>query len=112
MKPVKYFLLAGCVPLLVALFTLWDEPKYLLPNLLFYAAPQMFWWLFCLVWWACWRPPANRGLFFGGIGAADALLLYLALIGGESERWLLYLEFSPVAAAIGGLAGGIACRRS
>jgi hypothetical protein len=104
MKPVKYFLLAGSVPLLAALITVGSAPKYLLPNLVFYALPQMFWWVFCVIWWACRKPPENRGLFFGGIGAADLLLLYLAFTNGESERWLLYLEAAPVAAVIGGLA--------
>jgi len=110
MRPLNYLLLAAGVPALVALVTVGGEPKYLLPNLAFYAVPQVLWWLFCIVWWACGRPPRNRGLFFGGIVAADLLLLYLAWPNGESERWLLYLEGSPVAVVLGGLAGGFAKR--
>ena len=108
MKPFKYFLLAGGIPVLVALFTLWDEPKYILSNLAFYAAPQILWWLFCIIWWACWGPPRNRGLFFGGAVAADLLLLYVAWSSGESEKWFGYLYGSPVAVVLGGFAGGVA----
>ena len=77
-------------------------------NLAFYAAPQILWWLFCIIWWACWGPPRNRGLFFGGIVAADWLLLHMVSSGGESERWFGYILFSPVAVVLGGFAGGLA----
>jgi hypothetical protein len=112
MKPLKYFLLAGFVPVLVALVTGGGEPKYILPNLAFYAAPQMLWWLFCIIWWARWGPPGNRGLFFGGIVPADLLLLYMVLSGGESEKWFGYIQFAPVAVVLGGVADGVARRRS
>ena len=107
MKPLKYLLLAGCVPVLVALFTCWDQPKYILANLVYFAAPQILWWLLCIVWWSCWGPPRNRGLLIGGIVLVDLLLLYVAFSPGEAEKWLYYFLRSPVAVALGGLGGGI-----
>jgi hypothetical protein len=107
MKPFKDILLAGAVPVLVALYTCWDEPKYILSNLVYYAAPQILWWLLCIIWWSCWGPPRNRGLFIGGIVPVDLLLLYVAFSPGESEKWFYYFERSPVALVLGGLAGGL-----
>jgi hypothetical protein len=110
MKPLRYFLFASSVPVLVALYTCWSAPKYMLSNLAFYAAPQASWWLFCLIWWGFWGPPRNRGLFFGGIVLADLLLVRLALSSGDGMQWLAYLYYAPVAVAVGGFTGGLAAR--
>jgi hypothetical protein len=110
MKPLRYFLFASSVPVLVALYTCWNAPKFMLINLAFYVAPQASWWLFCLIWWGFWRPPRNRGLFFGGIVLADLLLLRLALSTGDGLQWLAYLSYAPAAVVLGGFAGGLASR--
>ena len=110
MKPFKYFLLAVCAPVLVALSTCWDDPKYILSNLVYYAAPQTLWWLLCIIWWSCWGPRKNRGLFVGGIVLVDLLLLYVAFSPGESEKWFYYFERSPVVLVMGGLAGALCWR--
>jgi hypothetical protein len=111
MKPLKYFLLAVCVPALVAVYSGRGEPQYIFSNLVFYGAPQVLWWLFCIIWWSCWRPRRNRGLFFGGIGAAGVLLLRTAWYcfrSDNSDGWWFYIDYSPASLVLGGLAGGIA----
>jgi CDP-diglyceride synthetase len=107
MKPLRWFLLASSVPVLVAFYTCWKDPKYMLDNFAFYVAPQAGWCLFCLVWWAFWGPPRNRGLFFGGIVLADLLLVDLALSKGDGLQWLGYLYFAPAAVVAGDFAGGL-----
>jgi hypothetical protein len=110
MKPLRYFLFASSVPVLVALYGGWSEPKYILSNLAFYVAPQASWWLFSLIWWGFWGPPRNRGLFFGGIVLADWLLVRVALSTGDGLQWLAYLLYAPAAVVVGGLTGGLAAR--
>lgn len=110
MKPLRYFLFASGVPVLAALYTCCNAPKYMLNNLAFYVAPQASWWLFCLIWWGFSGPPRNRGLFFGGIVLADLLLLRLAFSSGDGLQWLAYLYYAPVAAVVGGFAGGFSAR--
>jgi hypothetical protein len=109
-RPLKYLLLAGCVPVVVALWTCWAEPKYILPNLAYFAAPQLIWWLFCVIWWSCWRPPRNPGLFIGGVLPVDFLLVYVALSPGDSLKWFSYLYGAPMALVAGGLVGGLCGR--
>ena len=110
MKPFRYLLLAGGVPVLVTLYIpcfRHEQPEYTLINFVLTAVPQILWWSLCIFWWGCWGPATNRGLLIGGIVLVDLLLLYVAFSPGEADNWLYYFLFSPVAVALGGLAGGI-----
>jgi hypothetical protein len=111
MKPLRWILFASSLAALVAFYTCWyATPKELRDSFVFHVLPQAFWCLFCLVWWGCWGPPRNRGLFFGGIALADLLLLDFTLSRADGLQWLGYLHFAPVTVVAGGLAGGLVGR--
>jgi hypothetical protein len=81
MRHFKDFLAVIIGPVLGTLVTFYpferQERVDILPNVAFIAIPQVAWWLFCMIWWALWKPLRNRGLLYGGIAGADLLLLWM-----------------------------------
>jgi hypothetical protein len=114
MRHLKDFLVVIIGPILGTLIIFYPfasrELVYLLPNLAFIAVPQLAWWLFCVIWWAVWKPVRNRSLLYGGIAGVDLLLLFMVwpwLCGQRRDEmaWLAYYYYCLPAI----LAPGVIC---